>query len=50
MKKTLLRTYGYTVLFLAAGAAFVALGIWRGESDEVLTKAINICLECVGIG
>lgn len=33
---------------LAAG--FIALGVWRGEVAVVLTKAINICLECIGLG
>lgn len=25
-------------------------GIYRGEVGEVLEKAIDICLECIGIG
>lgn len=39
-----------TVLFLIIGAVFLLLGIWREEYTIVMEKAINICLECVGIG
>lgn len=35
---------------LAAGIGFIAAGIVRGEQGTVLQKAINICLECIGIG
>ncbi len=35
---------------LAVGAAFILLGIQRGEVGAVLTKAIRICMECIGIG
>jgi hypothetical protein len=32
------------------GIAFAVVGIFRGEAAEVLRKAVNLCLECIGIG
>ncbi len=36
-------------IFMVAGVMTV-YGISRGETAVVLNKAINICLECIGIG
>lgn len=38
------------LLFLAAAVIMMGIGIYRGEADTVLSKGINLCLECVGIG
>ena len=35
---------------LAAGLVFFLVGILRREAAVVLSKAIKLCMECVGIG
>lgn len=46
--KTLRPYLKYVLLLL--GAAFIAVGVLRGEYLVVLKKAVMICLECIGIG
>lgn len=35
---------------LIVGVLMLCFGIWRGEADTVLSKAVRLCMECVGIG
>jgi hypothetical protein len=37
-------------VMIAIGAVFILGGFYRGEAAIVLRKAVNICLECIGIG
>lgn len=32
------------------GLLLMCYGIFRGEMSVVLEKAVNICMECIGIG
>lgn len=45
-----LRRYGIALALVLTGAAFIAIGVWRGEAETVLRKAVNICMECIGLG
>ena len=37
-------------ILLIAGVSMMSYGAVRGEATVVLCIAINLCLECVGIG
>ncbi len=39
-----------TALLLAAAAAVCAYGAKSGEAEIIFVRAVNICLECIGIG
>ena len=38
------------VLGLCVAAVMIVYGVSRGENVTILNKAVNICLECIGLG
>ena len=38
------------IALAAVGILMIAFGIYRGEMEVVFTKAVNIYMECIGIG
>ena len=49
MKKFVCAPRG-VICLAAIGLVMMGFGIFRGEVPVVLEKAINICMECIGIG
>lgn len=50
MKKILTSRWPGLVLAPPPGILMMGYGIFRGEMAVVFTKAVNICMECIGIG
>ncbi len=38
------------IALIALGVLFIGLGVANGGAADVLHKAVNICLECIGVG
>lgn len=45
-----LKAYAPALALLVLGVVFLAVGVWRGEAEVVFRKAVNICMECIGLG
>ena len=42
------RTIGIAIL--AAGILLIAAGVFRGELNAIMQKAVLVCMECIGLG
>ena len=47
---SLIKNNKAALLLLVVGVAFLAIGVWRGEVEIIFRKAVNICMECIGLG
>ena len=47
---SVLRRNRAAVLLVLTAVLLLAIGVWRGEAEVVLRKAVNICMECIGLG
>ena len=50
MKQTEWKRYCFGAIVLVTGAVLMVIGIKNGEMVVVLQKAVQICMECIGIG
>lgn len=39
-----------TMAVFILSVVFIMIGVMEGQNRQVFVKAINICLECVGLG
>ncbi len=49
-KNARLSRYLVPALLILVGAGFLVYGATDGEAAAVIKKAINICMECIGLG
>ena len=45
-----LKSNRIAAVLYALAVVYLALGVWRGETETVFRKAVNICMECIGLG
>ena len=45
-----MKTSKFSLVLVALAVVMIAVGTLTGEAQLVLSKAINICMECIGSG
>lgn len=44
------KCYIFSAALILLAAVLIGVGIAQGEPGSVMQKAVNICMECIGIG
>ena len=44
------RRTAFAAIVLVISAGLITAGVMRGELFLVFTKAVHVCLECIGLG
>ncbi len=39
-----------TAILIVLAVGFLTIGVLRGENTVVWRKAVNLCMECIGLG
>ncbi len=47
---TVFKRNRWAVVLLVLAVVFLAVGVGRGEAETVYRKAVQICMECIGLG
>ena len=45
-----LKKNAQALTLLVIAVLFLVVGVWREETEQVFRKAVNICMECIGLG
>ncbi len=48
--RTFLKRNMKSLVILAAAAALIIAGLVMEQNAQVLSKAVRVCLECIGVG
>lgn len=45
-----MKTHIISVVMFLLSVTFIVIGLIEGQNESVLSKAVRICMECIGLG